>query len=186
MGQYYEVITENKGDITVYNRYVNGEYTMAKLMEHSWWLNPFVSTICKKIYKNPTRIGWVGDYSKKLLEEKYAEKTSFDVYETVFGENAKSVGVEKDELFLDDKYLVNHSLRTYIDCNEYYNKCVFDDLWCIHPLPLLTAVGNTLGGGDYFSGTCLENVGTWFWDEISIEDEIPENYEKEDVFFIEG
>ena len=35
----------------------------------------------------------------------------------------------------------------------------------IHPLPLLTAIGNGKGGGDY-RGTCLDLVGHWACDKI--------------------
>ena len=37
---------------------------------------------------------------------------------------------------------------TCLDGNSYYKRCVFDGGWCIHPLPLLTVIGNgyaTLG-----------------------------------------
>ena len=53
MGQYYNILMkeENKNTV-VYNRdlIVNGkkEYTFAKLMEHSWWLNPMVNAITEK------------------------------------------------------------------------------------------------------------------------------------------
>lgn len=36
MGQYYNVVIKNKNTITAYHREVDGEYTMAKLTEHSW------------------------------------------------------------------------------------------------------------------------------------------------------
>ena len=54
------------------------------------------------------------------------------------------------------------------------------DKWCMHPLSLLTAIGNGYGGGDYRSPTLastFELVGYWAWDEINITDNIPENYE---------
>lgn len=47
--------------------------------------------------------------------------------------------------------------------------------WRIHPLPLLTAIGNGLGGGDYY-GINTDDVGTWAWNEISVEDEPPVEY----------
>lgn len=46
------------------------------------------------------------------------------------------------------------------------------DNWCIHPIPLLTAVGNGKGGGDYF-GVNNELVGRWAGDALYIDDEEP-------------
>jgi hypothetical protein len=53
---------------------------------------------------------------------------------------------------------------------------VTSDGWCIHPLPLLTCIGNGYGGGDYMRPTPSSDydmVGAWAWDEISIEDDSP-------------
>ena len=64
MGQYYRpILIDDKRNVKVYNRQIEGSYTLAKLMEHSWWGNEFVGTICKKIFGNPHRIVWVGDYA---------------------------------------------------------------------------------------------------------------------------
>ena len=40
MGQYFMPILGNAfgTDCKVFNRSVDGEYTFAKLMEHSWWV----------------------------------------------------------------------------------------------------------------------------------------------------
>lgn len=58
--------------------------------------------------------------------------------------------------------------------------------WCIHPLPLLTCLGNGLGGGDYRSPTDDSSdflVGTWAWDNLSIKDKpILEYNELQPVF----
>ena len=75
MGQYYRAIVKKQnGRITVYNRDVirNGkpEYMMAKLTEHSWWLNEFVNAVCLDVYdsKENRRIAWVGDYAESYLD----------------------------------------------------------------------------------------------------------------------
>ena len=47
--------------------------------------------------------------------------------------------------------------------------------WCVHPLPLLTCIGNDLGGGDYRYPTkdsTTDLVGTWAFDKISIQDDL--------------
>jgi len=76
MGQYYNILMkeENKNTV-VYNRdlIVNGEreYTLAKLMEHSWWLNPMVNAITEKIYyaDKPVQLIWMGDYATDFIQK---------------------------------------------------------------------------------------------------------------------
>ena len=190
MGQYYDVVTMNKnGEIKAYDRSVDGEYTPPKLMEHSWWFNEFVSTITKMLYHNPMRVAWIGDYSNKedYLDEK--DPWIFDV--ELFKKFHAAVinnrlGVKKDELFLDGKFLVNHTQKTYIDCDQYRKLSDPDNTdWIIHPLPLLTCIGNGLGCGDYY-GYDEGDVGLWAMCEISVEDEAPVDYEKlAGLFFYE-
>ena len=59
-----------------------------------------------------------------------------------------------------------------------------NDNWCIHPLPLLTAIGNGLGGGGYREDDAWQ-VGMWANDVISIEENIPGEYEEESYIFKE-
>lgn len=54
----------------------------------------------------------------------------------------------------------------------------------LHPLPLLTAIGNGQGGGDYY-GINQSVVGKWFWDELSISTSAPEEYEGFKIIFYE-
>lgn len=181
MGQYYNVYTENRDGVAIaYNRDVDGGYTMAKLMEHSWWFNPFVCTMVKMLYKNPTRVAWVGDYADSCRNAYRID----EIYEKAWSDDA--IGVKCDEMLLDGKYLVNHSDKTYIDCTKYRERCAEKDApdWVIHPLPLLTAVGNGQGGGDY-RGSDIEQVGTWYMSEISVEDEPPIDYKEYAPTFIE-
>ena len=166
MGQYYRpILTNANGYERVYNRNVDGAYTAAKLMEHSWWYNEFVSTICNKLFKNPMKVVWVGDYADGADVTNGIETDEL----TRLCEKAwkgKGNGVTKNELFLDDLFLVNHTKHIYVDCNEYNKECNKKG-WCIHPLPLLTAIGNGLGGGDY-RGCEAWQVGSWANDVISI------------------
>lgn len=194
MGQYYRAITQKQnGTITVYNRNIirNGEeeYMVAKLTEHSWWLNEFVNAICLDVYQRhePTRIAWVGDYADDIdsingLDNEKITKLHRHCWD------CKGVAVMPTDFTLKDKYLVNHSGCEYVDCNKYYKNSLMKDGWCMHPLPLLTCIGNGLGGGDYCSPTddsTAELVSTWAWDEISIMDEPPKDYEELVVTFKE-
>lgn len=182
MGQYYRVIIEetNNNERTILNRDVNGKYTMAKLIEHSWWENPFVNTVCSMLYKTPQKIAWVGDYAD-----------DFELYDEVWGDDEdNSVGVQEKQISLNGKYLCNHTSRQYVDCNEYFTVSQSDEgeygIWCLHPLPLLTCVGNGKGGGDYWSEVGADLVGVWCWDIISVEDEIPTGFTKIDCCFREN
>lgn len=179
MGQYYNVVIRNsRGKVTSFDRSVNGEYTMAKLTEHSWWLNEFVSTITSMLWRDPMQVAWVGDYAE---DEEIVKEHK--LYELAWSDDAH--GVEKCELFLDGKFLVNHSKRIYLDCDAFRKRSLDEDGWCLHPLPLLTAVGNGKGGGDYF-GINKEDIGKWCWDLISVEDTPPEGYETVEYTFIDG
>lgn len=64
MGQYYRPVVELDGEITVYNRDVDNEYTLAKLCEHSWLKNPLMQAISEKLYKKKGRLLWCGDYAE--------------------------------------------------------------------------------------------------------------------------
>ena len=57
MGQYYRAMVKKpNGRIVVYNRDVirdgKREYTVAKLLEHSWWFNEFVNAVCLDVYNS--------------------------------------------------------------------------------------------------------------------------------------
>ncbi len=194
MGQYYRAIVKKQNRrITVYNRYImrNGEkeYMMAKLTEHSWWLNEFVNAVCLDVYnrKEKNRIAWIGDYAESYLECR--ELKSFNGLNqrqisrlTHQCWDCEGIAVEPTDFTLKDKYLINHTKGEYIDCNEFYKNSIMHSKygdWCFHPLPLLTCIGNSLGGGDYSSPTddsTEDFIGSWAWNEISIEDNPPEGF----------
>lgn len=194
MGQYYRAIVKKQnGRMTVYNRYViidgNREYTPAKLMEHSWWLNDFVNAVCLDVYesKEKRRIAWIGDYADDYLE--WNEGKTFNGLNRrqivrLFHQcrDCDGVAVKPTDFNLDGKFLVNHTKKEYVDCSKFFTNSVMHTKngdWCIHPLPLLTCIGNGLGGGDYTDATdnsTEDYVGYWAWNEISIEDTAPADY----------
>jgi len=149
MGQYYNIVLKAKGESKyhVFDRTYGSEYTMAKLMEHSFYNNPMVNAICEKLYKRPSRIAWVGDYANEEGDNLTLYKKAWHTerYETL----------EKSFFNLNNMFLVNHTKKLIIDCWEYLklNFRQKTEDWCdgyvIHPLPLLTALGNGRGGGDY-------------------------------------
>lgn len=79
--------------------------------------------------------------------------------------------------------ILHIDIQAYLDCDKYKARCNNND-WILHPLPLLTAVGNGLGGGDYY-GINKDQVGGWAWCTISVEDDIPVGYEELEYIFRE-
>ena len=103
MGQYYKVIVRRNGKDKVYNRDVDGNYTMAKLMEHSWWLNPMVNAITEKIYyaDKPVQVIWMGDYATDFIQkgETFNGLTYNDIckyHKRCWGEKSKKKAVEPE------------------------------------------------------------------------------------------
>ena len=190
MGQYYLPILGNKDGLNckAFDRSIDGEYTLAKLMEHSWWLNPFVNSFSKRLYNKKCRVCWVGDYSN------YDEDFNFPInsalhtpnYEEIWGDNVKLLPSKSVDFSLDDKFLINFDTKQYIDLNEYKAASTNKDGWTIHPLPLLSAVGNNRGFGDFHEGNIgYEFVGIWAWNLISIKDKVPRGFNKFSIVFKE-
>lgn len=176
MGQYYRPVLEQDNKITVYNRDVDGKYTMAKLCEHSWWENPLMSAISEKLYMKKGRLLWCGDYAEDIEILLPTGLKVSDIWDCD-GEE-----VNYSNFRIDGLFLCNHDKKQFISMEEYFKNSVDDDGWCLHPLSLLTAVGNQRGGGDYY-GIDNDYVGNWFWDLISFEPKQPEDYEKITVTF---
>lgn len=181
MGQYYNILLKEGRKINTYNRQVVGDtYTGAKLTEHSWWKNPFVCSIVRKIYNNPCKIAWVGDYADKGLYK------GNNLHNLAWEKKKEDmITIDDDELYLDNKVLVNHTQKIFVDCNKYKCHCMTADGWCLHLLPLLTAYGNGRGCGDYY-GSNINEIGLWCWELISVEDAPPKNYEEVEYVFIES
>lgn len=174
MGQIFNVLFESP-DGSSQNYGINCN---KKLTEHAWWGDTECNEMAKQIYQKPAKIAWVGDYYNETAEETA-------LFNRAFAENEQEIrctGI----FMLDDKYLVNHSKKIYIDLNAYKDMS-FDNAFgeSTHPLPFLTACGNGRGGGDYYSPINDTFVGAWALDTISIEDDIPKGYKKLNVWFTE-
>lgn len=175
MGQYYEVLAEDKdGKRTVYDRSVDGNYTMAKLMEHSWWNNSFCRAISETLVDNPRKIAWVGDYA----EEDECKELGFE-YVEVWGREDQdpAVGISSTDFMLDRvKYLVNVTKKLYVDLAKYRESSMEEDGCTIHPIPVLTCIGNGRGGGDYCpaDGVSDEWIGAWAFDAIMLTNDKPD------------
>ena len=180
MGQYFKAVilapTADKPEIEASFRagdYNNG----AKQMEHAWSRNDYVSIVEKhfvrsgKYYKH--RLVWAGDYADSEPACKANLYTLSKPYE-----------IKNDRIKLAPayRYIVNHTTRQWVDKKALPLK----NGWRIHPLPLLTAEGNEGAGGEYNEQyPDYHLIGTWARHIISVEKEIPEDYEELKVGFIE-
>lgn len=183
MGQYYRAYVESenqKGFVESWD-FDNG----MKLMEHSWVGNEYCNAVMYLIEDNPMRVGWVGDYSKDCAKYGGGQNCPADIYDFCWGGSededlARKLIPEPPDNFLCDReheyknksgtgYLVNHDTGQYVDLDKYMlTNEPADKEWggIPHPLPLLTCVGNGMGGGDYHSGRAFDMVGAWFGDVL--------------------
>ena len=189
MGQYYYPVLSNDGK-TNFKAYRAARPGGLKLMEHSWWDVELPNAVAEKLYREPAYLWWMGDYAV----DKYrgedgnyypypdADPVLLCAYNAAHGEDAAPEIVTSPDVFkLDGRVLCNHTRRIFLDCDEYHTALKglgewAEYGWVVHPLPLLTAVGNGKGGGDYFADSDKESVGSWAGDVISVENEAPEGY----------
>lgn len=152
-----------------------------KLLEHSWMKNRFVNGVLERIRDNPARIAWVGDYSDEEAENGDVDGFDKDTYLKVWGKDGMPdlPFPAAPEIHLNG-YLVNHDRGEYVSIASFEKLNGINDKdgrhWCLHPLPLLTAIGNGKGGGDYATWDKLkgqENVGIWAMDLLEYMDERP-------------
>lgn len=133
-------------------------------------------------------MAWVGDYANEQDDFKFDLPATVvrPSYKKVWGNRVKSIACQTSDFTLDDKFLINYDSRQYIDLNEYKSNCVDNSGWIIHPLPLLTAIGNNRGCGDFHKdGIGYEFVGKWTWQLLAFLDSVPNDFEKADIRFIE-
>ena len=187
MGQYYTPVLEKDGLLTRINPSSLHHWPMVKLMEHSWMPNEYLAVVANRIYKNPLKLVWLGDYGdedvKRLFPDSPLAKLGGTAEHLVSDDITDLYESDIDEdgdITFDytDKWLVNHNSKTAINFNDYVELSkshTIDKEWIINPISLLTAIGNGKGGGDY-SGINQNLVGEWAYCTVSIEDELPEGY----------
>lgn len=97
-------------------------------------------------------------------------------------ENLPQLDFEKAD---KEYFLVNHDKKIFLNFKKYIEKNTNENGLTLHPLPLLTAIGNGEGLGDFYPEQLdqLKNVGLWAWDKIEITDTQPTDYEEVMYFF---
>ena len=165
MGQYYNAVIEVNGNKEVFYHQVDGEYMMAKLLEHSYWANPFVLAIASKLWRTKGKLAWVGDYAED------SDYNWNEAFSDAHAENVPREDLTYNGFRLEGKFFINHDKKMIIDLDEYRNLLKDVDM-VISPIPLLTAVGNDKGGGDFHrgSGQGYDLIGTCAWDIVEITD----------------
>ena len=190
MGQYYRAIYLGS-DIDGMPELIMGwlcpyEYGgYSKLMEHSYIGNDFVSAFEYELRPgglfHKARVVWAGDYADNEFYGRVC-KHGKEINEANLYHMCNSANQLHNSSKVDTSeypYVVNHTTRKFIDKRKMGEDS--DDL-VIHPLPLLIAEGNGLGGGDY-RGDDEELVGSWSRCSISIEKEDPSAQGYKEFFF---
>lgn len=188
MGQYYRIVTRNRKDGLIVNnrKYKGSPDISAKLTEHSYLENYMTSSVAFYIENNPTRVMWVGDYAENCDLRRITNHhvSTKDVWrEGFYPEHEFKFKGKFDH---KGKFLVNHTKKRYLSYDDYValsgGRAAFN--YTFDPLPLLTAVGNGLGGGDYH-GENEDKIGLWAYDKLEITGKKPEGYRKFMVSFAE-
>lgn len=186
MGQYYKQAIEQDGNLDIFDTQTVNDWNGRKLMEHSWIGNSFMDAISERIHNKPANIVWCGDYANEPQDFVTIDWINYETIYPKDGREPQRLEELPEKFDYSHKYLVNHTNKCYVDFDLYMSKCKDKDGWILHPLSLLTAVGNGRGGGDY-NENCVDYymVGAWAGNNIEITDKVPDGYELEDVRFSE-
>ena len=164
MGQYWKGVNLDKKESV--------KPDWIKLMEHSYIKNPAMNYVMwlLKWHWKWDRIKWIWDYADGV------EDPDFPLYS-----NANIIkNFDWDERYNPENincYIINLDKKEYISLKNYILNMIkkYDNQWrIIHPLSLLTAVGNNQWWWDFHDSkthTWFNLVWIWNWDHITVEDE---------------
>lgn len=186
MGQCYRQAIEQDGNLDIFDAQMVDDWNGRKLTEHSWIGNNFMDAISERIHNKPANIVWCGDYADEPQDFVTIDWINYVTIYPKDGREPQLLEALPERFDYSHKYLVNHTNKCYVDFDLYMSKCKDKDGWILHPLSLLTAVGNGRGGGDYHDD-CIDYymVGAWAGNTLEITDKVPDGYELEDVRFSE-
>ncbi len=167
MGQYYTVANMDKKEVLC----VEGKFIGGKLLEIAETAEDSLAILNQIAgpWKGDT-VFLVGDYADlsdtkvpyfRALRE-WTDKLHLteSLYDHVRETFTKVDGCAEDQRY---RFIYNHARKEYIDILHCPECCDGTD-WrqgYIAPLPLLIAMGNGRGGGDYYSRDNDNLVGTW-------------------------
>lgn len=181
VGQYYVVANFDKKE------FMSSNFGL-KLTEWSYNRNLLVVSMQEKMATDwkGDRVYVVGDYADseseiknteliRNLEDEFINNTEFDsLYDMIYDTFNKIDFVDSKEK--EYRFIINHKKRQYVDmehCPLDVHLGAFESLgkWyhaTMAPLPILLALGNGVGGGDYF-GHNEDLVGEWAQDSDALE-----------------
>lgn len=174
--------TELEGVVKMWNADPDSwgyNFSGLKLLEHSWMKNDFVNGVLERIWDNPANVAWVGDYSDEEANNSEIGGFDMDVYGKVWSDKAlpKLAFPELPKVHRKG-YLINHDLGVYVSLSAFEKTNGKKDgeyYWCLHPLPMLTAIGNGKGCGDYpYNAIGAKHVGEWALDLLSFSETKPD------------
>ena len=197
MGQYYyPTILREKNKRFYSEEFYSHDYDNGlKLTEHSYCGNNFVETIMAQLLNKPGRLAWIGDYHSdgdfaelnpdlpEIIEKKFYAHykcfTSSGNADYCKGKHVRYYNKPEEVKERQGRFIINQDKKCYIVMEEYEKNsltCAEVNDWHFHPIPLLTAVGNGRGGGD-FHGIGEEDVGCWAGDLLEVRNVRPNGYE---------
>lgn len=149
-----------------------------RLRDHMWYGTPFIEQVLDALRGEPKSVAWIGDYSGEDIDYELHPRFSPDDYEAVWacGDDGEELPGLRD--WEPRGFLVNADRGVFIDLAEHYGAepaGASGDR--VHPLPLLCAIGNDRGGGDYV-GINMARAGEWAFDRLAFRDEEPVGYGK--------
>lgn len=184
MGQYYHAVVMTKDTYGIAPNTVK-VFTFPgslKLTEHSWNGNPDVAEVMDEVANesvkpnHETRVAWVGDYSHRWY---YGEKALLhdEAFAAAWG-NYVCREPTRGHPAYGRMYAVNDDLREAVEIWGVNHSGDLERLhgkWWMCAWPILNAVGNGEGGGDYH-GPNEDLAGTWAYDRQRILHDVPEGY----------
>lgn len=167
MGQYFKpVIIDKKNSNKVVASLYGHDFNVGiKLMEHSCVGNIFVNAFATLINDKDGKykgypIAWAGDYSEEV-DGKYNYWDIATINNT--DEDVKSLEIN------EYRYFINKTKKEFVDIED----CPMKDYIIVHPLPILTCLGNGRSH-DYMPNEGeLKIIGSWATDVVVSSNKCP-------------
>jgi hypothetical protein len=175
MGQYYKTVNiGKKQEATTPDQW-------PKLMETSWMGNNAMDGLLIGLLLDGQSVSELSQYNRSLTTVDFPWGSwsrdivvrcgdYYDEDPTIYNEAVETTYKFTKGLDYKELYLINHTKKQYISMKRYLAQadlgCEWDKSYTVHPLPLLIALGNGGGGGNYY-GINQHLVGSWGLDAIS-------------------
>ena len=166
MGQYFKpVIIDKKSNKVIASLHTHDLNCGAKLMEHSYVGNIFVNTFATLINDEDGKykgfpMAWAGDYSDEV-DGKYNYWDLARIYRT--DEDVKNLKAN------EYRYFINKTKKEFVDIED----CPKVKDMIVHPLPILTSMGNGRSHDYDPKEGELKFIGSWAMDVVVSSNKCP-------------